>query len=119
MRPHPALLIAFAASALACSTNKASESTGEVVPRSDTMSVPVDTITSRSRDDTLNLQRDTSLVRDTTTVPDTTAARDTSTVYRDTTTGVYGDTTNRSVRDTTQALPRDTSALPPDTSARS
>ena len=112
MKLHPAILIAFAASALACSTRKTSESTGEVAPRPDTMTVPADTITTRSRDDTLNLQRDTSLVHDTTLVQDTSA------VYRDTTTGVYGDTTKRGAQDTATAQPRDTSSLPPETSAR-
>jgi hypothetical protein len=106
MKPHPALLIVVAASALACSNRRTSESTGEVVPRADTMSVPADTITTRTRDDTLNLQRDTA------------AVRDTSMIYRDTTTGIYGDTTRRSVRDTATTQPRDTSALPPDTSVQ-
>jgi hypothetical protein len=67
--------------------------------------VPADTITTRTRDDTLNLQRDTAVVRDT------------SLIFRDTTTGVYGDTTTRrTVRDTVILQPRDTSAIPPDTS---
>ena len=107
MKPHPAILIAIAASALACSSSRTNESTGEVVPRADTMSVPADTITTRTRDDTLNLQRDSAVVRDTTMI------------FRDTTTGVYGDTDARGVRDTAAAQPRDTSAMPPDTSVRS
>jgi hypothetical protein len=105
MKYHAALSIAFVASALACSTTRTRESTGEVVPRTDTSTVPADTITTRTRDDTLNLQRDTAVVRDT------------SLIFRDTTTGVYGDTTNRRiVRDTVILQPRDTSAIPPDTS---
>lgn len=105
MKSHAALSIALVASALACSTSRTSESTGEVVPRTDTATVPADTITTRTRDDTLNLQRDTAV------------ARDTSLIYRDTTTGVYGDTAaRRTVRDTVILQPRDTSAIPPDTS---
>ena len=104
MKYHAALSIAFAASALACSAHRTSESAGEVVPRTDTATVPADTITTRTRDDTLNLQRDTAVIRDT------------STVFRDTTTGVYGDTTRRSVRDTVILQPHDTSSVPPDTS---
>ena len=104
MKYHAALSIAFAASALACSAHRTSESAGEVVPRTDTATVPADTITTRTRDDTLNLQRDTAVVRD------TAAVRDTTPVFRDTTTGVYGDTTRRTLRDTY--------AIPPDTSRR-
>ena len=111
MKYHAALSIALAASALAaCSTHRTSEATGEVVPRTDTATVPADTITTRTRDDTLNLQRDTAVVRD------TAAVRDTTPVFRDTTTGVYGDTTRRSVRDTVILQPHDTSSVPPDTS---
>jgi len=105
MKSHAILSIALSVSALACSTSRTSESTGEVVPRSDTATVPADTITTRTRDDTLNLQRDTTLVHDS------------AMIFRDTTTGVYGDTAaRRGVSDTATLHPRDTSAIPPDTS---
>jgi hypothetical protein len=93
MKYHAVLTIALASLALACAGNKTSESTGDVVPLSDSATVPADTITTHTRDDTLNQQRDTSVIRDTTPV------------FRDTTASVYGDTAMR-----------DTSALPPDTS---
>lgn len=98
MKYDTVLTISLAALAIACAGTRTSESTGEVVPRSDSATVPVDTITTRTRDDTLNLQRDTAVIRDTTPV------------FRDTTVGVYGDTTTSSARDT--------AAVPPDTSRR-
>ncbi|HEY9514779.1 MAG TPA: hypothetical protein VIQ74_03790, partial [Gemmatimonadaceae bacterium] len=95
MKLHSAILIALATSALACSRTKTSESTGEIAPEADTVSMPSgDTINTRTRDDTLNLPSDTSMIRDTTT-------------------GVYGDTTG--LTSDTAAFPRDTTALPSDT----
>ncbi len=90
MKYRTLLATAFAGLAVACAGTRTSESTGEVVPLTDSATVSADTITTRTRDDTLNLQRDTAVIRDTTPV------------FRDTITGVYGDTTARD----TSAAPR-------------